>query len=224
MARRMILLDIGSSRYEDAWKLQHKLVELRIASRIPDALILVEHEHVFTIGRHGSEPTLIGCDIPIYKVERGGDITYHGPGQFVGYPIIDLNEQVMDIKRYIKSIEDVIIKALKRFGIKSESIEGRPGVWVSGKKIASIGIAIRDWVTFHGFAINVYPDMRYFQMIKPCGMDPNVMTSMELILGYRPSMDDVKSAVLESFSDVFKVKFESIDLKRLLEEIYKQSI
>jgi len=196
------LLDLGRRPYPEVWELQKQLVEERSLGRVQDTLILVEHDHVVTLGRKTS-PENVGRDlrIPVFQVERGGDATYHGPGQLVGYPITKM--QVPDVKRFVWKLEQVLIDAVTPLSIEGGRKEGHPGVWVGDKKLASIGVAVTNWVTYHGFALNVNTDLEYFQLIRPCGLDPGTITSMERLTGSRFDFESVKGRVIESFSRVF---------------------
>ncbi len=198
------LLDLGRRPYPEVWELQKQLVEARSLGRAQDTLILVEHDHVVTLGRKTS-PENLGRDlrIPVFQVERGGDATYHGPGQLVGYPITKM--QVPDVKRFVWKLEQVLIDAVAPFSIEGGRREGHPGVWVGDKKLASIGVAVTNWVTYHGFALNVNTDLEYFQLIRPCGLDPDTITSMERLAGTRFDFESVKGRVIESFARVFDV-------------------
>jgi lipoate-protein ligase B len=203
------LLDLGLRDYNEVWELQRKLIELRASNRIPDTLILVQHPHVFTVGKAvlGEIPVKVG-GIPVIRTERGGQWTYHGPGQLVGYPILDLSTRGRDIHAFVRGIEEILILALDEFGIKAGRMEGRDkaGVWIGVHKIASIGAAIRNWITFHGFAFNVNTDMRYFTMIEPCGMPSSTMVSMRTVLNKTVDFDRVKMVVLHNFEGIFRVK------------------
>ncbi len=193
-----ILLDLGRMEYGEALQLQRTMVEQRAAGEIPDALILVEHDHVVTLGRKTTQPNLKPKGVPVFEVERGGDATYHGPGQLVGYPIILLQDH--DIRRHVKTIERALIQAVSKFGIEGGVVEGHPGIWVDGKKLASIGVAVRGWVSYHGFALNVNTDLSYFNLIRPCGLDPSTMTSMEKLSGASLPFDEVKARVALEYS------------------------
>ena len=193
------LLDLGRMDYQEALGLQRELMNLRSSDQIPDTLILLEHNHVITLGRKTSPVNLRPQQVPVYEVERGGDATYHGPGQLVGYPIIKLADH--DVRRHVVIIENTIIGALHRFGVEAATLQGHPGVWIGGrKKIASIGVAVTNWVSYHGFALNVNTDLSYFGLIQPCGMDPSTMTSMEKQLGRSLDMEQVKVAVVQEFA------------------------
>jgi lipoate-protein ligase B len=193
-----ILLDLGRMEYGQALSLQNDLVARRSAGEIPDTLVLVEHEHVVTLGRKTTAPNFKPQSIPVFEVDRGGDATYHGPGQLVGYPIVSLADH--DVRRHVRTIEDAIINAVNRYGIQGERLAGHPGVWVGGRKLASIGVAVKGWVTYHGFALNVNTDLAYFDLIRPCGLDPSSMTSMQNIKGHPLPFDEVKALVAREYS------------------------
>lgn len=209
--RKATLFDLGSSTdYKHVWEFQKALVEKRRVSEMCDSLILNEHDHVLTIGRNGHDENLLEEGLPLHHIERGGDITYHGPGQLVAYPIIYLPDYSLGIKQYVQLLEQVIVSSLEEYGIKSEGRLGEEtGVWTeSGRKIASIGVAVSHWVTYHGFALNVSTDLTYFEKIRPCGFDCAVMTSVEREIGKTPSMNKVKGSVLKSFSEKFGLNFQ----------------
>jgi lipoyl(octanoyl) transferase len=173
-------VELGRTGYEEAWRLQLRLVEERQADRAPDTLLFVEHPDVITLGRRQSarDHVIDGEAMPIFEVERGGDATYHGPGQLVGYPILKLDEQERDLHAYLRALEEALIATCADFGVRAERNPGLTGVWTSGRKLASIGIAVRRWVTLHGFALNVSTDLTRFAAIHPCGLDAQVMTSL----------------------------------------------
>jgi lipoic acid synthetase len=167
---------------------------------------MVEHPHVFTVGKAVATdiPSKIE-GIPVVRIERGGQWTYHGPGQLVGYPILDLNARGRDIHRFLWNVEETLIRTLEEFHIRAERVEGKgkTGVWVGSKKIASIGAAVRNWITFHGFALNVNTDMSHFEMINPCGMPGSTMTSMKTILNESLDLNKVKNSVSRNFKLFF---------------------
>jgi lipoate-protein ligase B len=210
------LLDLGLCGYSEVWELQRRLVSQRANNQIPDTLILVEHPHVFTVGKAvlGKIPTSVNR-VPVIRVERGGQWTYHGPGQLVGYPILDLNMRGRDIHKFLWSIEETLILTLGDFDIRAERVEGKgkTGAWVGKRKIASIGAAVRNWVTFHGFALNVNTDMNYFSMIEPCGMSSSAMTSIKTELKGNVNFERVKERLLSRFENVFQVKLTVIKLE-----------
>jgi lipoate-protein ligase B len=205
MTNRTNLLDFGLRNYSEVLELQHKLIELRARNAIPDTLLLVEHPNVFTVGKAVSGEIPAQVDgVPVFRIERGGQWTYHGPGQLVGYPILDLNERQRDIHKFLRNIEETLILTIGAFGIAGGRGE-QTGVWVREKKIASIGAAIRNWVSFHGFALNVNTDMSYFYKISPCGFQGSTMTSMREQLGHEVNFRDVKERLRDGFEKVFDV-------------------
>jgi lipoate-protein ligase B len=191
MNRRLIVHDLGCRPYAEVLELQRQLCRERLAGELnEDVLLLVEHEPVITLGR-GTRPESLPVSvsvlerrgIPVFDVERGGDVTYHGPGQLVGYPVIDLRQHREDLHWYLRRLEVGLINALSRLGIVAGANPGLTGVWTNGRKIASIGIHVKQWVTFHGFALNVSTDLSYFDLIVPCGIRGVVMTSVSRELG-----------------------------------------
>ena len=205
------LLDLGLRDYAETLDTQRKLVDLRARKLIPDTLILVEHPHVFTVGRAvvGEIPGDVD-GVPVFRIERGGQWTYHGPGQLVGYPILDLNERQRDIHKFLRNIEETLILTIGKFGINGGRGE-QTGVWVGNKKIASIGAAIRSWISFHGFALNVNTDMSFFHRISPCGFTGSTMTSMNTVLRHDVKFNEVKDQLLGAFEKVFDVKLRRVD-------------
>lgn len=204
------LLDLGLKDYQEVWSLQNKLVKKRISGEIEDTLILVEHFPVITLGKRGkreeilvSQEYLSREEIIVLYVDRGGRITFHGPGQLVAYPILNLTLVKRDIHWYIRNLEKVIIKLLAKLGIKSTSRKGYTGVWVGEKKIASIGIGIKKWVTYHGLALNVSTDLSYFSLINPCGLDKKV-TSIAEVLSFSVEMNKIRALLVDSFCEVFE--------------------
>ncbi|MDA4124388.1 MAG: lipoyl(octanoyl) transferase LipB [Thaumarchaeota archaeon] len=209
------LLDLGRMEYGSALDLQRRLAAMRASGDIPDVLMLVEHDHVITLGRKTTPENFKPQAVPVFRVERGGDATYHGPGQLVGYPIMRLEDH--DVRRHVRTLEGALIKAVGRFGVEGERLEGHPGVWVGGRKLASIGVAVTNWVTYHGFALNVNTDMSYFELIRPCGLDPTTMTSMEKVIGKRADYAAVKEAVASEFSSASGEAFTRESGPRLTE-------
>jgi lipoyl(octanoyl) transferase len=207
--RKCEIRELGRMGYREAFDLQRRLVEERKAGLIPDQLLLVEHPHVITLGRNGhmanllaGEDVLRRAGVQFEHTDRGGDITYHGPGQIVGYPIFDLREWKRDVVAYVRAIEQALIDALSEFGISAGRVDKCTGVWVDGKKIAAIGVHIGRWVTSHGFALNHSTDLSFFQYIVPCGLTKPV-TSMEA-LGVKNSRQDVEAAIAGCFARVFE--------------------
>lgn len=205
-----VLLDLGRREYGQVWGLQKQLVNMRASDQVQDLLILVEHDHVITLGRKTSQENFRPQNIPVFQVERGGDATYHGPGQLVGYPIIKLKDP--DVHKLLRRLEEVLIRTSSDFSIGATRREGHTGVWADGKKLGSIGVAVSNWITYHGFALNVNTDLKYFQLIKPCGLDPDTMTSMKKITGREIDMGRVKQRIVENFSSVFETEVEAKEL------------
>ncbi|MCJ7645423.1 lipoyl(octanoyl) transferase LipB [bacterium] len=209
------VLNLGLVGYDKAYDLQRKLHNFRREGRIDDILILLEHEPVVTIGRRGkkdnilvSEKFLQSKGIRVFEIDRGGDVTLHCPGQLVGYPILDLKFHGENIHRYLRNLEEVIIRSLKVYGVDAQRIENFPGVWVEGRKVASIGIGIKGWVTFHGFSLNINSDLSYFSLIRPCGFEGRMMTSLSEILGRAVEPTGVRYHLIEHFGEVFNLQME----------------
>jgi len=217
IARDAWLLDLGRRPYGEVWSLQKSLVDRRAADRIPDGLILVEHDHVATLGRRGTRADVLDPGLEVFEVERGGEATYHGPGQLVGYPILKLPDR-LEIRRLVTDLEEVLVRTCADLGVQAARNPKERGVWVGERKIASIGLAVRRNVTFHGFAHNVSTDLAYFSKIRPCGHEGGVMTSMEAVLGHGVDLEDVKASVVVHFQGVFGVTLRRVDLTELLPE------
>jgi len=211
------LLDLGRKAYREVWELQKALVDRRAEDRIPDGLILVEHEPVATLGRRGKREDVLDPSLEVFEVERGGEATYHGPGQLVGYPIIKLPDR-LEVKRLVTDLEEVLLRSCADFGIEATREGPERGVWVGGKKIASIGLAVRRSVTYHGFAVNVSTDLNEFLKIRPCGHDGGIMTSMEKRLGHGLDLEDVKASVIAHFQAVFGMTLRRVNISELLPE------
>lgn len=181
-----------------------ELVAQRRDGRIDDTLVLVEHPPVVTVGVQGDDGSAEASGLPVVRVERGGHATYHGPGQLVGYPIVDLAARGHDVRRFVRDVEAVVARALAGFGIEAGHLAGQPGVWVGGRrKIASIGIAVDHWVTSHGFALNVGPELSAFGRFRPCGLDGAVMTSISKELGRTVAVGEARPGVVEGWRSVF---------------------
>jgi lipoate-protein ligase B len=196
--------------YDQAWALQRELVAARQAGEAPDTLLLLEHPPVITLGRSGETEHLLGSEaelerrgVEFVETDRGGDITFHGPGQIVGYAIVDLAARGRDLHRYLRDLESVVIQALAEFGIVAERVAGLTGVWVGEAKVAAIGIRVSRWVTHHGFALNVDTDLSYFDLIVPCGIADRRVTSMEALLGRLVDRGVVEDALAHAFESVF---------------------
>lgn len=206
--------DLGRMKWAEAYALQATLVEQRKRDEISDQLVFVEHPHVVTMGRNGhdenvlaSEDILAKSGIGFHHTNRGGDVTYHGPGQIVGYPILNLNDWKRDVHAYVRALEDVIIDTLRGFRVHGERSPGATGVWVGDAKICAIGVHISRWITSHGFALNVDTDLQYFQYIVPCGLTRPV-TSLRA-LGIAAGHDEVKAALRSNFAKVFGYETEN---------------
>jgi lipoyl(octanoyl) transferase len=206
---------LGVVPYEEALELQRTLVEARKADRIPDQLLLLQHPPVITLGakvRNDSSHVLATREalneagVALFEAGRGGDVTYHGPGQLVGYPILDLRPDRCDVHRYVRDLEDVMIDIAARFGIRAERVPGLTGAWVGRNKLAAIGVRISRWITSHGFALNVSTDLAHFGLIVPCGIADRGVTSLGELLGAPPEMQAVEDATIASFAAVFRRK------------------
>ena len=198
------ITDLGTASYRDVWAKQLALVEARQRDEAPDTLLLVEHPHVFTLGRRreAEANVLMPGDVEVIGIERGGDVTYHGPGQIVAYPIVLLEGAERDLHGYLRHLEDAVIATCRRFGLVTDREPGKTGVWLTTpagarRKLCSIGIACRRWVTFHGLALNVTADLSYFRRINPCGFESSVMTSMAEQLGGRVDVAEVRGALAD---------------------------
>jgi len=222
MVPKGYITDLGLVDYGKAWELQRQLWSRRMEGEMPDLLLLLEHPHVITLGRRGNRSYLIASSeelekmkVPIFHVERGGDVTYHGPGQIVGYPILDLKEYGYRLIRYMDQIEEVILRVLNDFGIEGKRDALNRGVWVGREKIASIGVAIKRWVSFHGFALNYDTDLKYFDLIHPCGLEGVKMTSMGKVLGRKISRNEVFEKTCFHFKQIFERDWEEKTLDQI---------
>jgi lipoate-protein ligase B len=202
---------LGRIGYSEALAMQESAVGSLRSSEGDEQLLLLEHPHVFTLGRGANSANILAradqlesLSIEVHETGRGGDVTYHGPGQLVGYPIINLKPDRCDVHRYVRDIEEVLIRSIAEFGITGERISGLTGVWVGTEKVAAIGVRIARWITSHGFALNVNTDLDYFQMIVPCGITDKGVTSLSSLLGRRLDMEDVARTVAHRFADVFE--------------------
>ena len=211
------IVNLGHARYLEVLDLQRKLVDLRQRNSVPDTLLLVEHESVITLGRRGSMDNILSSaedlesqGIHIQRVERGGDVTYHGPGQLVVYPIVHLTQRNLSVRGFVDLLEEALIKALADCGIHAGRDPQHRGVWVSHRKVAALGVAIRRWVSFHGIALNVSPNMDHFCHINPCALRSDQVTSMSELLGESPSMKEVAQTVVAKFIELFPGKWREI--------------
>ncbi len=205
--------DLGEIDYSAATALQEELLEEKQKGKLPDILLLLEHPHVFTLGRGGKESNLLSPgEVPVHRTSRGGDITYHGPGQLVVYPLLDLRSKLRkDVHRYLRQLEMTVIAALREFDLEAKRMPPWTGVWIETKKIASIGAAVRRGITCHGLALNVNTDLNYFKRIIPCGLTWAEMTSIQKETGKISSMDRVQKIFLKQFLRIFGY-FESKEL------------
>ena len=211
------LVNLGHAHYLEVLDLQRELVKLRQGQSIPDTLLLVEHEPVITLGRRGSARNILSSSeelasqgIKVHQVERGGDVTYHGPGQLVGYPLIDLAERKIGVRQFVDLLEETIILTLVDFDIHAGRQSQHRGVWVEDLKVAALGVAMKRWVSFHGFALNVSPDLDHYCHINPCELHHEQVTSMARLLGRTPSMVEVGDTVMRKFAELFPAQWREV--------------
>jgi len=223
-ARTLDVAKLGLVEYQAALALQYAMVAARQNDAIADTLLLLEHPHVFTLGRGAHERFVLAnrpSDVPIHRVSRGGEVTYHGPGQLVGYPILKLEGRDRDVYRYLRNLEEAMIRALGDHDIIGTRREGLTGIWVGAHKIGSIGVGIKRWTTCHGFALNVCPDLSYFRGIVPCGIAGCEMTSIEVLTHREVSIEEFAARATSRFAEVFgyarMVIADSATLWRLIE-------
>ncbi|HEY7441048.1 MAG TPA: lipoyl(octanoyl) transferase LipB [Vicinamibacterales bacterium] len=220
MTRPLEVHRLGRVSYGEALSRQRQLVEDRRAGRVGDVLLLLEHPPVITVGVRGamttphilaSPETLDARGIEVFEAGRGGDVTYHGPGQIVGYPILDLRPDRCDVHRYVRDLEEVMIRAAGDFGVRASTIPGLSGAWVHGEKLGAIGVRISRWITSHGFAFNVATNLDHFTFIVPCGIRDRGVTSLAKLLGYSPKMADVQDSLTSHFCQVFDLSPTSFE-------------
>lgn len=219
--KELILFDPGRIKYEPVWEIQKKLVRLRYDNKIPDCLIVCEHEPVLTMGRGTDIENLLVTKeslrkkgIDLFEIERGGDITFHGPGQIIMYPIIDLRNRAKDTHKYLRDLESMVISALGELGLKASIKKGLTGIWVDDHKVGAIGVAVSKWVTYHGLALNVNTDLDYFKLINPCGITEHPVGSLCDFLENPFSIDDFKKLLVDHFVKYFgydKIIVENIE-------------
>jgi lipoyl(octanoyl) transferase len=209
---QVYLIENGLSPYRDAWSLQQKLFDYATGQRNTHFLLLTEHDPVITIGKSGTLKNLLARpeylkqhQIDLVEIDRGGDITFHGPGQLVGYPVLDLSSFKKDVHWYLRMLEEVIIRTLKTFGLTAGRAEGLTGVWVNDAKICAMGIKVTRWITMHGFALNVNTDLKYFQHIVPCGINDKSVTSISRLVGNKVDLKHVIKELVDRFEQVFQV-------------------
>ncbi len=217
-SRILTYSNLGLIDYQKAWDLQHTLFEKRRANSIDDTLLLLEHPHTYTFGKSSDKSNLLLDDselkrrnISLYDIDRGGDITYHGPGQLVGYAILDLKNWEQDTHKYLRALEEVIIQTISEFGIEGKRDEEHTGVWVNDKKICAIGIKVSRWISMHGFALNINTDMDLFNGIVPCGIEEKGVTSLSEELNKKCNIDIIKSSLVKKFSEIFN--YDKIEIK-----------
>lgn len=211
IVRQLQVRRLGQVPYAEGLELQRALVEERRDGRIPDTLLLLQHAHVVTIGvkKEGrshilaTPERLSSLGVEVFETGRGGDVTYHGPGQLVGYPIVDLNPDRRDVHRYVRDLEEVMIRVCAGYGVTAGRVQGFSGAWVGDTKIGAIGVRISRWITSHGFAFNVTTDVAFFDLIVPCGIADRGVTSLAAQLGREPSMGEVEDRFVEQFAAVF---------------------
>ena len=197
---------LGRRKYDEVWEKQKELVDQRRFEAVPDTLILVEHDPVYTLGKNSNEDHLLQSrdkNVPVYQIERGGEVTFHGPGQLVGYPILDLHHHRLSVSWYMRTLEEILIQTLGQFGIESQRREGLTGVWVREEKIAALGVRLSRWISMHGFALNVNTDLKFFDGIIPCGIFEYDVTSMSQILGKEVSLVEVEETLITVFRLLF---------------------
>lgn len=208
--RKFDYCDLGFIDYQEAWDLQKDVFDKRLKKHLPDTFFLLEHPHTYTLGKVAEKENLISSEeqlrelgIKVYEIDRGGDITYHGPGQIVGYPIINLTEWKQDTHEYLRGLEEIIMNTCSEYGLKTERNSKYTGVWIGSRKIAAIGIKVSRWITMHGFAFNINTDLNYFGGIIPCGIKDKEVTSLKNELGNEVNILEVKEKLLKNFKLFF---------------------
>jgi lipoate-protein ligase B len=232
--KRFLLVDIGITEYSFAWELQKYLHDKRVSQDIPDTLLFTEHYNTYTIGKSGGDDHLLAStdelregNVSVFKTDRGGDITYHGPGQIVCYPIIDLKNYYLDVHRYLRDLEEVVIRTLAHYEIVGHREPEYTGVWVGDEKICAIGVKVSRWITMHGFAFNVNTDLSYFGRIIPCGIFHKGVTSLSATIGgTEKSVDisEVKRVIAEKFAEVFQTETESASFEEFAEQFHLEMV
>ena len=220
--RPLWLLELGVEPYQRAWDLQHSLVKARRVNRIPDLLMLLEHHPVITLGRRAdpgnilaSEALLSAAGIEVHRVERGGDVTYHGPGQLVGYPILRIASYGLGAADYMHLLEESLTRTLADFGLEAERRTGVIGLWVGQNKIAALGARIQSGITYHGFALNVNPVLDHFSLIVPCGITDGGVTSMSQELGYDPSLLEIRASAARHLAEALGARLQPVELQEI---------
>lgn len=215
-------LQAGKVSYEKALGWQYSLCKMRQAGLARDTILFVEHPPVITVGRDGHLENYQHCKIKPVKIERGGDVTYHGPGQVVAYFIFNLTRRGRDLHKFMSQIQAGIIRTLAGYGLKGRMSDENTGVWVGDKKIASVGIAVKQWISFHGVAFNINTDLKQFTQINPCGLKADDMTSLATITGKKHRLKSIETKLVKHYSDIFETEFTSILLEDLAEELESQ--
>ena len=223
MKKEAWILNLDTVPYDEAFALQKRLVTMRSQDAICDTLILLEHPPVFTVTRKATRKNILASPdeledqgISLCETNRGGDITYHGPGQIVGYPIMNLKDHGKDLHKYIRNIEEILISLLMDYGISAHRDKANPGVWIGDEKIAAIGIAVKSsWTTMHGFAFNVNPDLKHYSLIVPCGLTNKGITSLSKLLGTPINMEEVREKLIHHYAEVFKLRTRKVSLEEL---------
>jgi lipoyl(octanoyl) transferase len=226
----LLITDLGLISWADGYALQERIAAARKIGAIDDVFLLCEHPHVITLGRNANRANLLASEhvlrqkgVELHPTNRGGDVTYHGPGQIVGYPILNLNHIKRDVGWYVRTLEETMIRASADFGVTAFRIPGKTGIWVqageSEEKLAAIGVHISRWVTSHGFAYNVSTDLRYFDLIVPCGIGDRKTTSLEKLVGRNVGLDEVKPRVMHHFAELFSLAPRVVSRDRLLMEL-----
>lgn len=236
MSTKCQVMDLGLVEYQEAYQVQKSILEKRKQNEVPDTLLILQHPPVITVGRGGNGENILASkeelranSIAVHKIDRGGDVTFHGPGQLVAYPIFNLKEQIKDVHLYLRKLEEVVIQFLKKYKVSGLRQQGAAGVWVkpsrnrntagseknisnekNNQKIASIGIGLSSWVTYHGVAIKVNADLSKFSLIRPCGMDSHKITSLNLLLFKTVNIIEAKGRLLEAFEAVFNMEIEVV--------------
>jgi len=229
ISRNFDYCDLGFIDYKEAWDLQKEIFTKRVHNETGDTFFLLEHPHTYTLGKVAEKENLISNDeqlkelgIKVYEIDRGGDITYHGPGQIVGYPIIKLSDWKEDTHEYLRGLEEVIMNVSSDYGLKTERNSKYTGVWIDNRKIAAIGIKVSRWVTMHGFAFNINTDLNYFGGIIPCGIRDKDVTSLQRELGNEVNIDEVKIKLVKEFEKFFGyTSFLVKDKTNYLKEVFK---
>jgi len=204
------IIDLGRTDYRECWDLQKDYVRKRAEGNIPDTLLLTEHNPVITLGRGTDRKNLLASDellkqkgVDLYEIERGGDITFHGPGQLVAYPVINLTLRGRDLHKYLRDLENVTIKTLNSLGLKASIKHALTGVWIEDSKVAAIGVGVSRWITYHGLALNVNTDLNYFQLINPCGITEYPVSSIASITNTEADFENIKGIFITNFADYF---------------------